>query len=366
MKLSVVILNYNVKHFLQLCLQSVEAAIQPIEAEIIVIDNSSSDDSRLMVEKNFPNVKWIQNHENVGFSKANNQAVKEAKGEYICILNPDTVIAEDTFTTLLAFAESKENLGIIGCQLIDGTGKYLPESKRNIPTLQVATKKILGFSKTYYANHLEKDQIGEASVFVGAFMLLKRSVYNKVSGFDEQYFMYGEDIDLSYRVEKAGYTNYYYGKTIAIHFKGESTLKDQTYAKRFYGAMQIFYKTHFKRNIFFNSLVFGATHILPLLSKPKEHMVSHKVESYQLVSNKIYPKLQKTLNTNLELSDVFNEKSEQVEYILDANWLSFAQIIGIIKNSKKNKKSSFKILPKKTNFILGSDSSQNRGEVIHF
>lgn len=365
MKVSVIILNYNVQHFLQLCLQSVEAALQAIDAEIIVIDNNSKDGSRNMVKNLFPNVKWIQNPENVGFSKANNQAVKWAKGEYVCILNPDTVIAENTFTALLDFAETKENLGIIGCQLINGNGSFLPESKRNVPTLPVATKKMFGFNTSYYANHLKENEVGKATIFVGAFMFLKRAVYNEINGFDEQYFMYGEDIDLSYRIKKAGYINYYFGKVTAIHFKGESTLKNRIYAKRFYGAMQIFYKTHFKKNILFNTLVYGATHILPIIPKQKEQSVL-KTENFQLISNLVYKNLQNKLKHEVHVSEVFQEKPKKTEYILDANWLSFLEIIEIIKNSEKNKKSSFKILPKKTNFIIGSDSAQNRGEIIHF
>ena len=141
MKLSVVILNYNVRYFLELCLQSVEAALNGISSEIIVIDNNSLDDSCEMVISRFPSVQLIKNEENVGFSKANNQAVKLANGKYVCILNPDTVVPEDGFKKVLAFAETTSNLGIIGCRLIDGSGKFLPESKRNIPTVSVAIKK---------------------------------------------------------------------------------------------------------------------------------------------------------------------------------------------------------------------------------
>jgi len=140
-KLSVVILNYNVRYFLELCLQSVEAALNGISSEIIVIDNNSLDDSCEMVISRFPSVQLIKNEENVGFSKANNQAVKLANGKYVCILNPDTVVPEDGFKKVLAFAETTSNLGIIGCRLIDGSGKFLPESKRNIPTVSVAIKK---------------------------------------------------------------------------------------------------------------------------------------------------------------------------------------------------------------------------------
>jgi len=165
LKLSVIILNYNVRYFLELCLQSVEAAIININAEIIVVDNLSVDDSCLMVKQNFPNVKLIENKENFGFSKGNNIGVAQAKGDYICILNPDTVVGESTFQDVLDFAEKKEDIGIIGCQLIDGKGCYLPESKRNVPIPKIAIQKIMGNTKTYYANQIGKGEIGKASIF---------------------------------------------------------------------------------------------------------------------------------------------------------------------------------------------------------
>ena len=255
MKLSVIILNYNVRYFLELCIKSVQAAVKNIDAEIIVVDNNSSDNSCEMVSKLFPNVILIQNKENLGFSKGNNLAVAKAKGEYICVLNPDTVIAEDTYEALLNFSENKENLGIVGCKLINGSGLFLPESKRNIPYVSVSLKKILGNPKYYYANQLGANNIGEVDILVGAFMFLKKSVYNQVNGFDEDYFMYGEDIDLSYKIINAGYKNYYNGDITVIHFKGESTLKDKHYARRFYGAMQIFYEKHFKTNLFYDLAV---------------------------------------------------------------------------------------------------------------
>ncbi len=365
MELSVVILSYNVQHFLQLCLQSVEAALTTINAEIIVIDNNSKDQSKVMVETHFPNVKWIQNTENVGFSKANNQAVQQAKGNYLCILNPDTVVAENTFTKLLEFAETKTDLGIVGCQLIDGNGEFLPESKRNVPTPKVALKKLLGKSDMYYANHLEKHQIGKASIFVGAFMLLKKEVYLKVNGFDEQYFMYGEDIDLSYKIEKSGLTNYYYGNTTVIHFKGESTLKDNVYAKRFFGAMQIFYKSHFKSNVFTNSIVWFAIQLAKLIQKPPKQK-SIAINNYVLVSNKLVPKLQMALKKSVLCVKEVTVFKSNTDYVLDLNYLKFRDVIDILKKSKEKKIISFKILPKNTNFVLGSQTSENRGEIFHF
>lgn len=352
-------------YFLELCLQSVEAAIKGLDAEIIVVDNNSQDDSCEMVKTKFPNVKLIENKENLGFSKGNNIGVKQAIGEYLCVLNPDTVVAENTFKTLLVFAEKQNNLGIVGCRLIDGNGNYLPESKRNVPITKIAINKALGNSKYYYANHLKENEIGKTDVFVGAFMLLKRGVYNHVNGFDEDYFMYGEDIDLSYKIKKAGFQSFYYGEATVIHYKGESTLKDKTYAKRFYGAMQIFYKKHFKSNLVFDTLVFFGIQSAKLF---KGETSTQKVafNNYTLISNvenkALIAKLAKPVIQVLDLDEVVGNS----QVVFDANHISFQQIIEKMEASEKNKGLSFKILPKNANFILGSHSSKSRGEVVHF
>ena len=353
------------QYFLELCLKSVEAAIETIDAEIIVIDNNSPDDSCDMVKQLFPSVTLIENKENFGFSKGNNIGVNKAKGQYLCILNPDTVVAEDTFTKLIDFADSKSNLGIIGCQLIDGKGKYLPESKRNIPTPKVAFKKILGDDKAYYANQVEVNAIGEVDILVGAFMLIKKEVYDAVGGFDEDYFMYGEDIDLSYKILKQGYSNYYYGKTTVIHFKGESTLKDAKYAKRFYGAMQIFYEKHFKKNSFFSVLVRLG---IKLASKKKS---INKVEYVKpinsvLISNTIIDKLNTVLVQPVKLISKVSEVANNTLVVLDANYLSYKTIIDYMKSCNIRNRNTYRILPKNSTFILGSDSSVDRGEVLHF
>ena len=260
MQLSVIILNYNVRYFLELCLESVQHAIQNLDAEIIVVDNNSPDDSCAMVKKQFPDVQLIENKENVGFAKANNQAVRVAKGYYICVLNPDTVVAETTFLNCIKKAKTLSNLGLIGVQLLDGKGGFLPESKRNLPTPKVSLFKVFGgrFSHLfpYYATHLAKDSEGEISVLVGAFMFTEKYKYIEAGGFDEQYFMYGEDIDFSYSIKKLGYKNYYLGSEAMIHFKGESSFKDKIYRERFFGAMKLFYKKHFKSSFFMNGIVF--------------------------------------------------------------------------------------------------------------
>ena len=232
-----------------------------IDAEIIVVDNNSSDDSCQMMKSRFPYIKLIENKENLGFPKGNNIAVEQAKGKYICILNPDTVVAEDTFTQILNTKNWQLNTGIIGCKLIDGTGNFLPESKRGIPTPWVAVTKIFGLYKIsnffgkYYAQHLSENQSGKVEILVGAFMVMERDLYNEIGGFDENCFMYSDDIDLSYMVLQKGKYNYYFHETTVIHYKGESTVRDEKYMKRFQEAMQFFYKKHFKKSIVFDYLM---------------------------------------------------------------------------------------------------------------
>lgn len=353
------------QHFLELCLRSVQKAIQDIDAEIIIVDNNSSDSSCEMIKSVFPELTLIENKENLGFSKGNNIGVANAKGEYICILNPDTVVAEDTFTKVLKFSESKSNLGIVGCRLIDGTGKYLPESKRNVPIIKVAAQKIFGNDNNYYANHLQETETGKAAVFVGAFMFLKKDVYNSVKGFDEDYFMYGEDIDISYKIINKGFDNYYFGSTTIIHYKGESTLKDANYAKRFYGAMQIFYKKHFKRNILFNTLVWLGIKLAFMLRKEPK-VVTPTIESYALLFNKLPVKSVSKLSRPIELNPDLKQIKNNTEIIFDADALSYKQIIEYISDKEINSKATFKIRPNNSNFIIGSNSSKNRGEVIIF
>jgi GT2 family glycosyltransferase len=365
LKLSVIILNYNVRHYLELCLKSVVVAIKNIDAQIIVVDNNSTDESCQMVKQLFPSVELIENKENSGFSKGNNIGAAQAKGEYLCILNPDTVVSEDTFNTLINFADSQHNLGIVGCQLIDGKGQFLPESKRHIPTPKVAFQKLLGYTKNYYTCDVDVNSIGETDVLVGAFMLIKRNVYNDVGGFDEDYFMYGEDIDLSYKILKAGYANYYYGETSIIHFKGESTLKDGAYAKRFYGAMAIFYQKHFQKNLVFTALVKLGIKLVSKTSQTADVLVEHSKQTV-IISEINYEELSKKLPQPITLTSNFSDVNAETLVVLDANYLSYKTIIEYIKCNKALKDNSYRIMPKNSKFIIGSDSAVNRGEVIHF
>ena len=339
------------------------AAIEGLEAEIIVVDNKSSDDSCEMVQSLFPEITLIQNDRNYGFSKGNNIGVQLAKGEYVCILNPDSVVTETTFKDLLEFADQQDNIGIVGCRLIDGQGQFLPESKRNIPTPSVAIKKLLGWSKYYYATTIDELETGPVSVFVGAFMLMKKTIYDEVGGFDEDYFMYGEDIDLSYKVLKAGYKNTYVGTTTVIHYKGESTLKDKTYAKRFYGAMQIFYNKHFRSNIVFDALVWFGIKLASLTSLVEDSS-EVKPSRYILISSASNEKLEDVLHTKVEQIASVSTFDNDTEYILDNNYLDFSAIIDILSRSPKNSTATFKILPKNSTFIIGSNSSKRRGEVL--
>jgi GT2 family glycosyltransferase len=257
MKLSIVIVNYNVKYFLEQCLYAAYKAASKISSEIIVVDNDSVDGSCQMVAEKFPEATLIANKENVGFSKANNQAIRIAKGEYILLLNPDTVVEEDCFLKIVQFMDKTPEAGGLGVKMIDGKGRFLPESKRGLPTPEVAFWKMFGFSSLfphskrfgrYHLGYLDNDQIHEVEVLAGAFMLLRRETLDKVGLLDEDYFMYGEDIDLSYRIIKGGYKNYYFPETTIIHYKGESTKKGSiNYVKVFYNAMIIFAKKHFSK-----------------------------------------------------------------------------------------------------------------------
>lgn len=349
------------RYFLELCLQSVQAAIADLEAEIIVVDNHSSDDSCLMVTQLFPEVILIENEANFGFSKGNNIGVDQAKGEYLCILNPDTVVAEDTFVKLLNYADSHPEMGILGCKLIDGLGQFLPESKRNMPTPMVALKKIMGFSNSYYANHLSPTQSGQVEILVGAFMCLKRKRYQEIGGFDEDYFMYGEDIDLSYRVLKAGYQNHYYGKTAVIHYKGESTLKDKVYAKRFYGAMKIFYDKHFKSNTALDVTVRLAIFFTRFLVKVPSAK-SREVSSHMVMSQNAEFKTQLPFPTTTMNS--FVEVANGTQVIFDAKTTSFKAIIEFMMAVQKTEGVTFRIAPRNSHYIIGSDSPREPGEVV--
>lgn len=271
MLLSVVIVNYNVKHFLEQCLASVEHAVgNNIDAEIIVVDNHSTDNSIEYLKGRFPHVKFIANKENAGFAKACNRGLREAAGRYILFLNPDTIVPEDCFEKCIAFLESHADAGALGIRMLDGSGRFLKESKRSFPSPLTSFYKLSGlaalfpkskiFSK-YHLGNLSEYQNHEVEVLAGAFMMIPKNILDQTGGFDESFFMYGEDIDLSFRIRERGYKNYFFAESSIIHFKGESTRKGGlNYVRMFYSAMSAFVSKHYGKNKawFFNVFIQGA------------------------------------------------------------------------------------------------------------
>jgi GT2 family glycosyltransferase len=376
MQLSVIILNFKVHYFLEQCIISVQKALDGIDAEIIVVDNNSSDDSCEMVKKLFPTVKLIENKENFGFPKGNNIGVAQAKGDYLCILNPDTVVAEDTFTKILNFVTSSavemknKKTGIIGCKLIDGTGNFLPESKRGIPTPFVAFTKVFGLYKIsnyfgkYYAQHLSENQSGNVEILVGAFMIMKRNLYNEIGGFDENCFMYSDDIDLSYRVLKLGYKNYYFAETSVIHYKGESTIRDEKYIKRFQEAMNFFYKKHFKKSIIFDVFMKMGAFVFSILKQKQQKNAVRKIDEYIFFTKRsIQLELNKTITYLSDFELFTNDFNKNIELIFDTESFSFKEIIDFM-NTQKSKNITFKNYISSSDYLIGSNNANDIGQII--
>jgi len=262
LQLSVIIVNYNVKYFLEQCLYSVQKACLGIKAEIIVTDNNSVDGSRAFLEPAFPKVKFIWNTDNVGFAKANNQALDIAQGEYILYLNPDTILSEDSIEKCLQFFKQNRSVGAVGIQMIDGSGNFLKESKRAFPSPLTSLYKLTGLTRLfphskkfarYHLGHLSENQNHEVDVLAGAFMMIPKKVLDQIGNFDERFFMYGEDVDLSFRIQQAvcaetgeRYKIWYFSESTIIHFKGESTKRGSlNYVRLFYKAMNLFVKKHY-------------------------------------------------------------------------------------------------------------------------
>lgn len=255
MQLSVIIVNYKVPCFTEQCLYSVLEAVKNIEAEIIVVDNNSADGSMEYLKPRFRSVTFLELPENLGFARANNKALAIAAGAFILFLNPDTIITANSINSSIQFLKQNGNAGAVGVQMIDGSGNFLPESKRAFPSPLTSFYKLTGLSallpkskifNRYALGHLDKDEVQESPVLPGAFFMSRKSLLQQLKGFDESFFMYGEDIDLSYRIEKAGYRNYYLGNTAIVHFKGESTQRGSlNYTRQFYTAMLIFVQKHY-------------------------------------------------------------------------------------------------------------------------
>ncbi|MDT8347737.1 MAG: glycosyltransferase family 2 protein [Flavobacteriaceae bacterium] len=366
MQLSVVIVHYKVPAFLALCLDSVQKALADFEAEIIVVDNHSQDESAAITKELFPSVNYIALNQNIGFAKANNLGVNKASGEFVCILNPDTVVPEDCFKRLFEYYSKQKNPGIIGIRMLDGSGNFLPESKRNFPSLRTALYKFLNISSKkhhYYADAVAPKENAAVAILAGAFMFLSKEHYHAVCGFDETYFMYGEDIDLSYQMLLSGKQNYYFGTNFIIHFKGESGQKDKAYAQRFYSAMRIFFYKYSKGNFLSLGLVKLVTDVLPYFYPTKTNVKVHMpatenciLITKQLLNHPFF--LQKT--TPDRLVDI-----SKTHWVFDTESLSYTEILQIIEQeSTQNSTLEFAFYNAKLSLILGSSNKKAKGYVI--
>ena len=295
MKLSVVIVNYNVKYFLEQCLSSVERAISGIEAEVFVVDNASSDGSVEYLRQRFANVKFIASDKNLGFACANNLAIKESKGEYVLLLNPDTIVAENTFADFIKFMDGHADAGACGAYMLRINGSFALESRRGLPTPFVAFCKMSGLSSLfpkshlfgkYYMRYLNERESNQIEIMSGAYMFLRKKVIEEVGLLDEDFFMYGEDIDLSYRILKAGYKNYFLPSPI-LHYKGESTHKSTyRYVHTFYQAMQLFFNKHYSHYSFLVSVPINvaiwARAILAYVGNQFKHRLPKRVKEFSM------------------------------------------------------------------------------------
>ena len=401
MQLSVIIVNYNVKFFLEHCLLSVIKAIRNIDAEIFVVDNGSSDGSDVFFQNKFKMVNFIWNENNVGFAKACNQALGLASGDYILFLNPDTLIPEDCFEKCISFIKTKNNDCALGIKMIDGSGRFLKESKRAFPAPMIAFYKLTGlarmfpqskiFSK-YHLGHLSQNANHEVEVLAGAFMMVPKKILDVTGGFDEDFFMYGEDIDLSFRIQKAGFRNFYFAESSLIHFKGESTRKGSfSYVKMFYKAMSIFVKKHEGHgragvfNLFIQSAIFSRAVLaalarsvkmigLPAIDKQaigaKQTIVCATEAEYGLIIHFIEKannrrqiigrietgddrNLSNCLGSFADLRQILLRHSSFNEIIFCEGALSFKQIITAI--TEVPVKAPIKFFAKDAHAIIGSD-----------
>lgn len=392
MTISVIIVNYNVKYFLEQCLFSVQAALKNIPGEIIVVDNASKDKSIDYLQPKFPFVKFIVNPRNRGFGTGCNDGFKLSSGEFVLFLNPDCIIPEDCFDKSISFLNNHPEAGALGVKMFDGSGKFLKESKRSFPALSTSFFKMVGlaalfphskFFAKYYLGQLDENKNHEIGVLAGAFMLMRRNVFEKVNGFDEDFFMYGEDIDLSYRIHKAGFKNYYFSETAIIHFKGEGTKKGNlNYVQMFYNAMSIFVHKHYKDSLyklFIHSGIWLAALFSSIANAIKSlfsflHTKSNKViESIAIIGNeeeyqsalslikKIQPGKTTAPRITLDKLQKIDEHSFNT-VIVCAGTLSYKKIIELMR--EEGEKISIKVHATGSNSIVGSSSKDKPGDAI--
>ena len=315
MDLSIIIINYNVKEFLQNLLHSIEKASANISKEIIIVDNASDDGSVELIKQRFPSCKLISNDKNLGFGKANNQALKIATGKYFLLINPDSIVSEDTFDKMIAFFKKNSEAGLAGCKILNPDGTLQLACRRSYPGPWTSFCKVTGLSNLfprskifarYNLTYLDENKTYEVDAISGSFMMMRKEVYDKVGGFDEEFFMYGEDLDLCYRIKSAGYKVFYVHRTQVIHYKGESTKRsrlDET--KLFYDAMHLFVKKHLSGSFLVEYILrfaIGIRKIFAFLGKRRLGIVSAL--------------------TDLILFDLCLLVAEKI-YVTQTNWLGF-------------------------------------------
>lgn len=382
MQLSIIIVNYNVKYFLEQCLCSVLKACGNITAEIIVVDNHSTDGSKEFFANRFAGVKFLWEKQNVGYAIANNKGLRIATGEKVLFLNPDTIVPEDCFTKCIEFFEQHDNTGALGVKMIDGSGNYLPESKRGFPTSFIALSKITGLARLfpksrifsgYYMGHIAANQTNEVDVLPGAFMMIEKKILDHIGGFDEQFFMYGEDIDLSYGIKKAGYKNYYFPHVTILHFKGESTSKASAkYVQHFYGAMILFAKKHSSKwqSSLYALLLKGFIRFKTLFLSNKKKQMTEQTHSdrkvFVLAETSTYLLLKKMLQQNFKESQqqpfIDNNLSVDQAILFCEPYNSFKQIIETIE--KNRNKHYFFIHSVESKSIIGSADKTTQGTAL--
>ena len=361
MNISVIIVTYNCKVFVDYCIQSLLIALKNIESEIIVIDNNSNDQTAEFLKSRHENLIIIENEINLGFSKANNKASKLAKGDYLFFLNPDTIVPENIFEIFLK--EHTKYKGICGCRMIDGRGNFLKESKRNFPTIFNIIKKLFGFGHGYYSN-LKQDAYGQVSVLSGANMLINKKIFNKIGCFNEDYFMYGEDIEICLKSYKNGYENHYIGNISLIHFKGESTVLDSKYYKNFYGAMAIYFKNVYSSNRILLNIINAIANFMITLNKFKFDGKSNRVyNNTVLLSNNEILKLNKYFR-NIILKQSIDKSFNNCNVIFDPNFLTFKEIIENVNFLNNQKNIKFYFLSTDFLYLIEASKMNKKGKIV--
>lgn len=366
--------------------------MEKVSGEVIVVDNQSTDNSVSFIQNNYPDVQVIANQNNVGFGRANNQGIALAKGEYVLLLNPDTLVPENCFENCIDYLEKHPEKGALGVKMVDGSGRFLPESKRGLPTPQTAFFKMLGlhhlFPKSpliarYYHGNISTTTTHDVDVLTGAFFMARKNIGDKCGWFDEAYFMYGEDIDLSYTFTRSGNPIVFFPQSSIVHFKGESSKDvDQKYIDSFFGAMQIFYTKHFQSQYspLLRYLVLGgiyakasAVRLAQLFTQrqnKKRHSKSRRFVAWAhtKINKDACTGLLKQgvpfISSNEELNTFLEQHSGEISLVFTSDVSIADQITMMERVSKTYSKTEFFFLSPKNDFILGSPSKKANGLIM--